>query len=1349
MQSAPRLWSIRLMTVLLIVAVLVPIMSLFVSPKADAASLTIAKASNETQEVISGTAYAATNTSIASGSLPAGTYFVTWGAAVATSSANELSHLRLVRGTTELSVGGSEGNNSSGASNGRSVSGYWVGSLSGSESLAIEVKTSSTSVSARVDSKFIIAMRLDDKLLADVDYFSTGSQESDTVEQADAATGSWTTVKSLTKNFHASSSQDYIVLGTMEALPGHASNDCMAQTVIDGTAHTVQTQEGEDTEDVYNYVFADVQTIGTGDKTISLQGQSVGGATCDYRRSRIYVFRANLFDQVLESESLGESTSNSSTYSTKTTRAYTPNQSEDVMVIANHLLGSSAAATPAGASISDGTTTYADTMNHTINNATADYYSNMSAVNLSLSSAQTFYTYYKRNAGTGTMKIKDSRLIAWSMTLKDPHMSQGAYRWFGNVNGLGTEGAWWDASWSARRKITFDASTISENLTNFPVRVSLTSSNIDYTKTQNSGQDLRFTDGDGTLLKYEIETWNESGTSEVWVKVPQIDASSTTNYIYMYYDNSGASDGQDAANVWDSNFKTVLHLDESPSNGSAGHDDSTSGNHDGTPQGFAGSAGSTTNATGKISGADHFNPDNDYINITDHADFSLNTTGTYTWSAWVNPEAFEPYGTTWAQFDDGNNYMNVYVHSVSDATYPGGGITNGVSVWFKIGGGRILTETGDNTVMTGSQQLVTVTYDGAQADSSRIKIYVNGVDVTGQSALSGSPTGTLDATQTWVSGNSIWGEYFDGVIDESRYHTTARSAEWIEADYLSMNNSMNTIGGEETSQAWWNDSWSARRKITFNTSGIGENLIDFPVRVSLSSSNIDYSKTQNNGQDIRFVDGDGTLLKHEIETWNESGTSEVWVKIPQLNANSTVDYVYMYYGNSGVADAQDPTNVWESGFRGVLHMREDPSGGAPQLQDSTSYSHDGTSVGSMVSGDQVSGKVNGALDFDATDDAVDMGSASTLDDMSQLTVSAWIYPRTLGETSNARIAQKATATSGTSLANDGWVFHVTNSVSNGLKFTSLFNSSHLEVISTANAITPNAWQLVTVTWDGSLTASNVKIYVNGTEVSYDFRGDGAGARASDAAQNLFVGNNSAGSASFDGVIDEMRVANSARSADWIKAEYISGNNAMNSYRSEEQFTEEASGALTPLGSPNTAVTVAAETPVRLRQFIDQTQATTPINTTFKLQYAEKAGTCDTGFSGETFSDVPTSGTSLTFYDNPSVSGGASTVVLNTDAVPAGGGVGQTYVESNNFSNSSSALANGYAGLWDFALTSGTGAVGKSYCIRTVHSTGSVLNSYSRVTEISITGAGPPVPTTEQQMRHGQGVIDGVEAPLAL
>ena len=125
---------------------------------------------------------------------------------------------------------------------------------------------------------------------------------------------------------------------------------------------------------------------------------------------------------------------------------------------------------------------------------------------------------------------------------------------------------------------------------------------------------------------------------------------------------------------------------------------------------------------------------------------------------------------------------------------------------------------------------------------------------------------------------------------------------------------------------WWDSNWLERRKLTINNSDQTEALIDFPLLVKLNGTRIDYTKTLNAGEDIRFIDDDGvTELKYEIEKWDESGTSYVWVKVPQIDGASSTDHIWIYYDYFVASDNQDPANVWTSGYAGVWHLKEDPT----------------------------------------------------------------------------------------------------------------------------------------------------------------------------------------------------------------------------------------------------------------------------------------------------------------------------------------------------------------------------------------------------------------------------------------
>lgn len=174
------------------------------------------------------------------------------------------------------------------------------------------------------------------------------------------------------------------------------------------------------------------------------------------------------------------------------------------------------------------------------------------------------------------------------------------------------------------------------------------------------------------------------------------------------------------------------------------------------------------------------------------------------------------------------------------------------------------------------------------------------------------------------------------------------------------------------------NNWPKRQKLTFDNLARSENLVDFPVLVKLNSSRIDYSLTQDAGQDLRFVDASGALLPHEIEQWDESGDSYVWVKVNQIDALTDTDYIWMYYGNSLTPDGQQPEAVWSNGYRGVWHLHND-------LRDSSPYGNHCANFGTVDKG----GQIGDGQQFDGTDIFIDCGADSSLDILENATLSVW------------------------------------------------------------------------------------------------------------------------------------------------------------------------------------------------------------------------------------------------------------------------------------------------------------------------------------------------------------------------
>jgi hypothetical protein len=164
---------------------------------------------------------------------------------------------------------------------------------------------------------------------------------------------------------------------------------------------------------------------------------------------------------------------------------------------------------------------------------------------------------------------------------------------------------------------------------------------------------------------------------------------------------------------------------------------------------------------------------------------------------------------------------------------------------------------------------------------------------------------------------------------------------------------------------------------------------------------------------------------------------------------------------------------------------------------------------------------------------------------------------------------------------------------------------------------------------------------------------------------------------------------------------------------------------TALASQDTPGTLSsAGQAFRLRKLIHVNYADLAISgENFKLQFAEKSGTCDTSFTGETYADV-TGATAISFNNNATPADGDNLTSNAND--PTHGGdtiVNQDYEESNNFTNSVAAINSGQDGKWDFSLIDNSAPANTSYCFRVVKSDDSLLDTYTVIPEITTAGGG--------------------------
>ncbi len=346
------------------------------------------------------------------------------------------------------------------------------------------------------------------------------------------------------------------------------------------------------------------------------------------------------------------------------------------------------------------------------------------------------------------------------------------------------------------------------------------------------------------------------------------------------------------------------------------------------------------------------------------------------------------------------------------------------------------------------------------------------------------------------------------------------------------------------SAAWYSDSWHFRKKLTIDHTKVsgGSDLSNFPVLVSLSD--VSLRNTQSAGNDILFTSSDGsTKLDHEIESFTQSnGTLVAWVRIPTLSASVDTS-IYMYYGNPSAADQSNKTGVWDANTLGVWHLKEDPSGTAPQMKNSTSNaSIDGTTTGTWTSSQQVTDQIDGSLNFNGTDDYLDAGTSSLLNPSNDMTLETWVK---FSQIKNLTLFQKGN----TAPPYKSYQLRY-NRDYNRFDFQ-YYDSAQTDITNSANYIpNVNTWYHLVVVRSGT----GFKIYINGTDST---------STAVTTSNSIFSSNSALaiGGVNNDwlnGNMDEVRISNTARSAGWITTEYNNQSNPasfFSSIGSEEKNKE--------------------------------------------------------------------------------------------------------------------------------------------------------------------------------------------------
>ena len=522
-------------------------------------------------------------------------------------------------------------------------------------------------------------------------------------------------------------------------------------------------------------------------------------------------------------------------------------------------------------------------------------------------------------------------------------------------------------------------------------------------------------------------------------------------------------------------------------------------------------SGSITNATwtasGRYGAALAFNGTNALVSVPSSS--SLQLTGAMTLEAWIRPT------TVSAQWRDviykGND--NYFLEGTSNRS---GRPAAGASVWSA-------NLYGTSALAVNTWTHLATTYDGAT-----MKLYVNGTLVA-----SGARSGALETSGNplQIGGDSIYGQYFAGSIDEVRVYNTALGEAQIRTD-------MNTpIGSASPAPAPLSPADLTLTKSHAGSFTQGQNGAAYTLTVKNSGSGatsgtVSVRDNLPSGLTGATISGSGWSCTLSNLTCTRSDGLAAGGSYPSVtvtvnvstSAPASVTNTATVSGggqtNTGNDSASDVTAI--ASIVSPLPPAPNPGGGlvaafsfddgaGSTAQDATNYNNDGT----ISNATWTSGRFGGALSFNGTNALVTVPSSTSLRLSAAMTLEAWVKPTTVSAQWRDVIYK----------GNDNYFLEGTSDSSGrpaagaSVWSANLFGTSALAV---------NAWTHLAATYDGAA----MKLYVNGTVVS-----SGARSGALEASGNpLQIGGDSLFGQYFAGVIDEVRIYDVALTAAQIQSD---------------------------------------------------------------------------------------------------------------------------------------------------------------------------------------------------------------------
>lgn len=315
----------------------------------------------------------------------------------------------------------------------------------------------------------------------------------------------------------------------------------------------------------------------------------------------------------------------------------------------------------------------------------------------------------------------------------------------------------------------------------------------------------------------------------------------------------------------------------------------------------------------------------------------------------------------------------------------------------------------------------------------------------------------------------------------------------------------------------WKYSANIFLNTTVNGANVNGNVTNFPLCVRLNNNNFNFSQTPT-GSDIRFTKKNGALLRCETELWDAAaGRAVLWVKVDTVFGNDSSQYINMYWGNDQAVKQPDNAGVFDTmnNFSAVWHLGGNCKDASPAGNN-----------GSVCSAEDTDGIIGMCKKFNGNDSIMIPGM---LGSPANVTLSAWVKLDTTISNGGSEVLSIGDAVlmrmdyNHNSLGCGGAV-HVSGSPDFNHLGSGIF-------------LGKTGWHFMAFTFnDTSFTST---IYIDGVtagsrtdpDMPIDYSGVG---------MNTYFGKHGNGKndCNFKGCIDEVRVSQVVKSADFIKLSYM-------------------------------------------------------------------------------------------------------------------------------------------------------------------------------------------------------------------